>query len=285
MEEISISWDYFVKPLFSIGGEPVSLLSLVVCLCIVFASFATARWGERIIDRTLLKAHIEGGLRNSLSRLARYGIIGIGVLMALDALGISLNSLTAISAVLMVGVGFGLQNVTQNFISGLIILLERPIKQGDLVHVHGVEGKVIAIGLRSTLIETRDEVSVIVPNGQFISEQVVNESHSSGKMRLHINVGAAYGSDPRKVEKVLMEIAGGHPRILSKPKPRVQFKNFGDSSLDFALLVWIDNIWDGDFTASDLRFAIEERFRLEDIAIPFPQRDIHIKSGGNLGQT
>ena len=274
------SWEYFSHPLFSIGNHQISVISLVICLLIFFIFFTFSRWGERIVERALGKTHLDVGVRNSLSRLSRYGVMTVGCMVALDALGISLNSLAAVGAILMVGIGFGLQNVAQNFISGLIILLERPVKVGDLVQVHGITGKVISIGLRSTVVETRDEVSVIVPNGQFISEQVVNESHSSGKMRLHVEAGVAYGSDPRLVEKVLLEVALSHDRILDSPRPQVQFDSFGDSSLNFTLLSWTDDIWSSDFTRSDLRFSIERKFREQGITIPFPQRDIHIKSGG-----
>ena len=273
------SWHFLARPLFSIGDHHISVLSIAVCLLILFLFFTVSRWAERIVARAMAKTQIDPGVRNSLSRFSRYGVMAVGIMVALDAMGISLNSLAAVGAVLMVGIGFGLQNVTQNFISGLIILLERPIKVGDLVEVHGVTGKVISIGLRSTIVETRDEVSVIVPNGQFISEQVVNESHSSGKVRLHIEAGVAYGSDPRLVERALLEVAAGHSKVLDRPVPRVQFCGFGDSSLNFVLLAWTHDIWGGDFVRSDLRFAVEAKFREHGITIPFPQRDLHIKSG------
>ena len=270
-------WSTFSQPLFNVGNHKISLFSITIFLLILFLSFIVSRWTERIVERALAKTHIDKGMCNSLSRLSRYGVMGIGIMIALDAMGINLHSLAAVGAVLMVGIGFGLQNVTQNFISGLIILLERPIKVGDLIEVHGVTGKVISIGLRSTLVETRDEVSVIVPNGQFISEQVVNESHSSGKVRLHTEVGVAYGMDPRLVEKALLEVAAGHSKVLPRPAPQVQFCGFGDSSLDFILLSWTQDIWGGDFVRSDLRFAVEAKFRELGITIPFPQRDLHIK--------
>ena len=272
------SWKYISMPLFVLGKHHISLISLFIALLIVFIFFTVARWAEKIVGQALKRAHIEPGVSNSLSRLSRYGIMAIGMMVALDSIGIGLSSLAAVGAILMVGIGFGLQNLTQNFISGLIILLERPIKQGDLIQVNGVTGKVKSIGLRSTIIETRDEISVIVPNGQFISEQVINESHSSEKMRIHVQVGVAYGSDARAIEKSLLEVAQEHPKILSHPPSRVQFCDFGDSSLNFKLLSWIQDIWGSDFICSDLRFDIEKKFREHKITIPFPQRDIHIKT-------
>ena len=272
------SWKYLSTPLFHLGNHHISLISLTICLLIVFAFFTVSRGMEKIVERALKKSHMESGVSNSLSRLSRYGVMAVGVMVALDAIGISLSSLAAVGAVLMVGIGFGLQNVAQNFISGLIILLERPIKLGDLVQVNGVTGKVKSIGLRSTIVETRDEISVIVPNGQFISEQVINESHSSEKMRIHVQVGVSYGTDPLTVEKALLEVAQEHPKILSLPLSRVQFYDFGDSSLNFKLLGWTQDIWGSDFICSDLRFAVEKKFREGGITIPFPQRDIHIKT-------
>ncbi|MCY4643880.1 MAG: mechanosensitive ion channel [Bacteriovoracales bacterium] len=273
------SWEYLSKPLFHVGTHHISFLSIVVCLLIVFSFFTASRWIERIVGRALSRTSVESGVGHSLSRLSRYAMMGIGLVVALDAVGISLSSLATVGAVFMVGIGFGLQNVTQNFISGLIILIERPIKAGDLVQVQGVTGKVVGIGLRSTIVETRDEVSVIVPNAQFISEQVVNESHSSEKMRLCVEVGAAYGTDPNLVERALLEAARDHPKILSSPLPQVQFSSFGASSLDFKLFIWTRDIWGGDFILSDLRFAIEAKFREHSVIIPFPQRDLHIKTG------
>ena len=277
------SWYYLSRPLFHLGDHQVSLFSLVICLAIVFSFFTLARWIERMVERALAKGPMERGIANSLSRLTRYAIIAIGFMVALDAVGIGLSSLAAVGAVLMVGIGFGLQNITQNFISGLIILLERPIKVGDLVQVQGVTGKVKSIGLRSTLLETRDEITVIVPNGQFISEQVVNESHSSEKMRIHVKVGVAYGSDSRQVESTLLAVAKEHPKVLLSPVSKVQFRDFGDSSLNFELLSWTRDIWGSDFVCSDLRFAVEEKFRQQEITIPFPQRDLHIKTGPAMG--
>ena len=280
---IQKSWYYFSRPLFHLGDHQISLFSLIICLAIVFSFFTLARWIERMVEGALAKGQVERGIANSLSRLIRYAIIAIGFMVALDAVGIGLSSLAAVGAVLMVGIGFGLQNITQNFISGLIILMERPIKVGDLVQVKGVTGKVKSIGLRSTLLETRDEITVIVPNGQFISEQVVNESHSSEKMRIHVKVGVAYGSDSRQVESALLAVAKEHPKILLSPTSKVQFRGFGDSSLDFELLSWTRDIWGSDFICSDLRFAMEEKLRQLEITIPFPQRDLHIKTGQSMG--
>ena len=178
----------------------------------------------------------------------------------------------------MVGIGFGLQNIAQNFISGLIILIERPIKVGDVVQVGGVSGRVIDIQARSTLIQTRDDVSILVPNSQFISEQVVNESFRGDIIRYTIKVGVAYGTDTKLVQETLLQVAKEHSLVLKDPAPTVLFEDFGDSSLNFELLVWLEDLWTYRRTLSELRFEIDQKFRERNIEIPFPHRDLHIKS-------
>ena len=170
----------------------------------------------------------------------------------------------------MVGVGFGLQNIAQNFISGIIILLERPIKQNDIVVVGGVSGRVRDIRVRSTFIETRDDVAIIVPNSLFIAEQVINDSFSGHKIRRTLKVGVAYGSDIEKVTNILMEIANNHEQIIKNPGPRILFMDFGSSSLDFELRFWVEELWTTDVILSDLRYTIDHEFRKENINIPFP---------------
>ena len=226
----------------------------------------------------LADQELDSGVKGSISRFTKYLVMLIGSLIALDTVGISLKSLAALGAVLMVGIGFGLQNITQNFISGLIILLERPIKVGDLVDVKGISGKVIDIGARSTLVHTRDDVAIIVPNSQFISEQVTNESFTGSRARHHLPIGVAYGADVELVEKILKEVAEAHSKVLKDPTPNVLFVEFGSSSLDFDLMVWVEDLWKFEEILSDLRFAIVKKFNEHNIEIPFPQRDLHLRS-------
>lgn len=233
---------------------------------------------EIIVKKFLDSKDLNSGVKDSISRFARYTVIIAGALIALDTIGISLKSLAALGAVLMVGIGFGLQNIAQNFISGLIILLERPIKVGDIVKVQGVSGVVKEIGARSTLINTRDDIAIIVPNSQFISEQVVNESFSGETIRLHLNIGVAYGSDVNLVKDVLLKIGAEHTNVLKSPAPNVLFTDFADSSLNFELRIWVNDLWTYDSILSDIRFKIIEKFNEKNISIPFPQRDLHIKS-------
>lgn len=276
MTYITTTLKYLSMPLFEISGNQISLISIFLAIGVFFLTTTLAKMCERFIDKLLIDKQIDSGVRGSIVRISRYLVLFIGIMITLDTVGVSLSSLAALGAVLMVGIGFGLQNITQNFISGLIILFERPIKVGDHVHVKDVSGKVVEIGARSTLIHTRDDVAIIVPNSQFISEQVINQSFTGENMRMTIDVGVSYGSDTAKVKKVLLEVASGAAGILSDPAPKVFFENFGDSSLDFSLAVWINDIWDNRETLSNVRLEIDRRFKEEGISIPFPQRDIHI---------
>ncbi len=278
-EILKMLWEAISRPLFELSGTKISLMSLLMAILIVVASIFVSRLAERYMGKFLHNKGIDRGVRGSIERISRYIVIIVGVLMAFDTLGVSMTSLAALGAVLMVGVGFGLQNVTQNFISGLIILLERPIKVGDLVEVGGNTGRVTEIGIRYTLIHTREEIAILVPNSQFISEQVINESFSSETVRRRLNVGVAYGSDVELVRKLLLEAAMKHEHVLKNPAPSVLFLDFGESSLDFALQVWVSDLWHYESILSDLRFAVDAAFRANNVEIPFPQRDLHIRSG------
>ena len=271
-------WGFISSPLFEVSGHKLSIMSLITAGAIFYGASLLSKIVEKMVGRFLNKSHIDRGVKDSIKRFIRYSVLIIGALVALDTVGISMSSLAAIGAVLMVGIGFGLQNITQNFISGLIILLERPIKVGDLVEVKGVSGRVVDIMARSTLIHTRDDIAIIVPNSQFISEQVVNESFSGERVRLSVSVGVSYQSDPLEVEKVLLEIARAHPKVLQNPESVVLFSEFGDSSLNFKLMVWVSELWGSDLIKSDLRFQIMKSFKENSIEIPFPQRDLHLRS-------
>lgn len=269
---------YFSKPLFELGGNQVSVASIFFSLLIFYIAIKLAGFVENTVLSFFKERDFDSGIKNTISTLSRYMVVGVGCLISLDILGISLSSLAALGAVLMVGIGFGLQNIAQNFISGLIILLERPIKAGDIVEVHNISGRVMEIGARSTLIHTRDDIAIIVPNSQFISEQVINESFSGEKIRLQLKVGVAYGSDVALVKKVLLEVASEHSKVINRDEQKVFFDDFGESSLDFTLLFWVKDLWHHREILSDLRFAIDKSFMEKGITIPFPQRDLHILS-------
>jgi small-conductance mechanosensitive channel len=179
---------------------------------------------------------------------------------------------------LSVGIGFGLQHVASNFVSGLIILFERPIKIGDRITIGDVWGDVVNISLRATLIRTVDNISIIVPNSEFITSRVINWSHRDPKVRVHIPVGVAYGSDVPLVIKSLLEVAKNHPEVMKDPAPKVWFAEFGDSSLNFELLIWTLDPKKRPDVLSELNRGIDDIFRKNKIEIPFPQRDLHVRS-------
>ena len=276
-ENLSSVWKYFSVPLFEIGTHKLTLMSILTALFIFYIVLKLSRLGEKLTKGLLKKySHLDNGVKDSIATFVRYTILVIGCLITLDTIGISMSSLAAVGAVLMVGIGFGLQNITQNFISGLIILLERPIKVGDLIEVGGVNGRIIEIGARSTQIHTRDDVAIIIPNSQFISEQVVNQSYSGEIIRLKISVGVSYNSNPKDVEKVLLEVAKTHPKVIQSPAPGVFFKDFADSSLNFDLTIWTRDLWLDEKIKSDIRYKIFEAFQQNNISIPFPQMDVHV---------
>lgn len=264
--------------LFSLRDHDVSFKSLIVFLALLWGFSWLSKWIERFVHRTLLYKDMDPGIKGSMERFSRYFILIVGILISLGSIGINLNSLAALGAVVGVGIGFGLQNITQNFMSGIIILMERPIKKGDIVQVGNTSGRVLDIKARSTLILTRDDVVMIVPNSDFITKQVVNDSFSGDKLRLHIKVGVAYGSDVELVTKVLMDVATAHEKVLKSPPPTVVLEKFGDSSLDFSLRIWTGELWFYDLLLSELRYEIVHKFRDNNVTIPFPQRDLHLKT-------
>ena len=278
LDQIKFVWNLLSTPLFELGNSHISVASLFVVLLIITVFYIISKIIERGVQNVLKNKALDPGVKGSIERFSRYLTVTIGVFVAVDTIGISLTSIAALGAILMVGIGFGLQNIAQNFISGIIILLERPIKQGDIVVVGGVSGKVRDIRVRSTVIETRDDVAIIVPNSQFIAEQVINDSFSGHRIRRILKVGVAYGSNVEKVTEIVMKIANEHAKILKDPGSRVLFMDFGNSSLDFELRFWVTELWTTEAILSDLRYAVDREFRNGGITIPFPQRDLHIKS-------
>jgi potassium-dependent mechanosensitive channel len=238
-----------------------------------------AKYIRRFLEvRIYPKTKLDPGIQHATSRVFGYIIIALGIYIGLETVGIDLSALTIFAGVVGIGVGFGLQNIANNFISGLIILVERPIKKGDFIEIGNVLGTVTEIRARSTIIRTRDNIDMIVPNSDFLSQIVVNWSHGNPITRLHVPIGVAYGSDTQRVKEVLSQIAANHHNVLRIPEPKVWFKGFGESSLDFELLAWTDKP-DQIFTLkSDLNFAIDSAFRENHITIPFPQRDLHLRT-------
>jgi small-conductance mechanosensitive channel len=221
------------------------------------------------------------GARDALVTIVGYVMFIVALLAGMSAAGFDFGNIAIIAGALSVGIGFGLQNIVNNFVSGLIILFERPIRKGDWIVVGGTEGVVKDIQIRSTRIETFDRADVIVPNSELISNQVTNWVLSSSSGRAIIPVGVAYGTDTEKVRDILMSVAEENEDVAKTryvPEPRVLFREFGDSSLNFELRVFLHNVDSRLSVISDLNFAIDKAFREQGIEIPFPQRDLHVKN-------
>ena len=266
--------------LFSLQDNPVTILSLFIFFFSLTLVFLAGSFVRRFLQGTFLdKFEIEPGLKYALSRVAQYIIILIGVLISFQFVAIDLTSLAVIFGLLSVGIGFGLQNITANFISGLIIMFERPITVGDRVDVNGIEGDVMEISIRSTKILTMNNTSIIVPNTQFVENNVINFSLGDPTFRLHIHVGVSYSSNLDDVLRALNEIAEENLNVLKKPKHQVHLTQFGDSSWDMELRVWIPEVKNRFIVQNEINQAIVRKFEAMKIEIPFPQRDLHLRSG------
>ena len=224
----------------------------------------------------MARGKVDAGVRNSIRTVVGYAGIALAGLIGLSAAGIDFSSLALIAGGLSLGIGFGLQNVVSNFVSGLILLAERPFKSGDWIVAGPVSGTVKKISVRATEIETFQRQTVILPNSELINSAVGNWTHRNKMGRIDIPIGVAYGTDARKVHRVLTELAMSHPLVLKNPEPFVQFTAFADSAMNFEIRVFLADIGSGGLVQNDLRFAILDAFERENIDIPFPQRQIRI---------
>lgn len=263
---------------FSIGGVTISIVDLAFALVIFVLTITITRVLRNILsERILANTNLDAGIRNSLSVGVSYVGIVLAFLLAAAVLGIGLSNLAIVAGALSVGIGFGLQNIVNNFVSGLILLVERPLKVGDWVVVGDQEGYVKKINVRATEIQTFERSAVIVPNSEILSSALVNWTHKDITGRVEVRVGVAYGSDTQSVREALMSCAESHPDVLNWPRPYVLFRDFGDSSLDFELRAYVRDVDRRLTVGSDLRFAIDQAFRERTIEIPFPQRVVHLE--------
>ena len=267
-----------INEIFSQSITIYNLVLVVVILVLARVLF----WGINKLIHRLLESRrvpLDSGRTKAILQIVKYLIYIIALVTALTTLGVNLSLLIASSAALLVGLGFGLQQMFNDFLSGIFILLDGTIEIGDVVEVNslGLVGKVIEIRLRTSIIETPDSVNIVVANSKFTSEHVVNWSHNDRETRFHIKVGVAYGSDVSKVRQTLRESALSHGLVLRNPEPKVYFEDFGDSALVFNLYFWTYHNFEIKMIKSDLRFKVEAEFRRHNIEIPFPQRDINIR--------
>jgi len=255
----------------------ITVYSLLMAVLIIIITWVLLWTLKKFFKRTIRNKSIDPGKGHSVFQLIKYIIWIIAVFLVLDTLGIRITLLLAGSAALLVGIGLGVQQVFKDIISGMFLLFEGNLKIGDVVELDGIVGIVTEMGFRTTKIESRDNIILIIPNSKFIGENVINWSHIEQKTRFHVDVGVAYGSDVNKVNRILMESALEHDEITDDPEPFVRFFDFGNSSLDFQLFFWTNNAFRVENIKSDLRFAIDRKFRENNVTIPFPQRDVHIK--------
>lgn len=268
-------------PLAKLGDTQITLWTLIYFVVLLLLLFYLAgrlrRW---LVEKLLVRTRLDIGARQAVGAITRYLFLLVGLLVILQSAGVNLTALNVIAGAVGIGVGFGLQNIANNFISGVIILFERPIRVGDRIVVGDVEGDVTEIGARSTTVLTNDNIAIIVPNSKFITENVVNLKYNDDTVRFSVPVGVAYGSDVRLVEKLLLQAAQENPDVLNDPEPVAQLMAFGDSALEFELRVWSTTLLHrSDNLVSALNFAIHDIFKAHRIEIPFPQRDLHIRSG------
>ncbi|WP_163338630.1 mechanosensitive ion channel domain-containing protein [Desulfopila sp. IMCC35008] len=264
---------------FDLGGENISLKFIFTIGGVFYGALLASRALQAFLIKDVLPRYkVEKGVQLSITRLAHYGILTIGFLVMLRVLGFQLNQITLLGGALGIGIGFGLQAIVTNFASGLILLFERPLKVGDTIQVGTEWGEVKQLGLRATIIQTFDNAEIVVPNSDLITGQVTNWTLADRKVRVKIPVGVAYGSDISKVMEILISCGNANPMVLNAPKPNVFFLAFGANSLDFELRVWIPEFLDKIQVLSDLNIDIENEFAINNIEIPFPQSDLHLRS-------
>ena len=261
-----------------VGSMSFSVMGIILAILVLLVTYAVTRiWIWIFKAKFLSKSGMAVGLKESITTITVYAIWMVGILISLHVFGLNTASLAVAFGALGIGLGFGLQTIFNNFISGIILLFERPIQVGDDVEINGEWAQVKKINVRSTVVQTYDNASVIIPNADFISNQVTNWSFKDKRIRRQVDVGVAYGSDVEKVRETLLEIAGRTPYVLKYPKPDVLFRDFADSALVFRLRIWTDI--DHMLTVeTDIRFEVDRLFRERKIEISFPQRDIHIRS-------
>jgi small-conductance mechanosensitive channel len=263
--------------LFHLGDYSLTVSSIVSFILVIVIANIVKLAIKKIMIRKRF-SQTEEKKRYTAYRIISYFIWTIAIVLALESAGLSVNVLLAGSAALLVGVGLGLQQTFNDLVSGLILLFEGSIKLNDVVVVDGEYGQITEIGLRTSKIVTRDNIIMIIPNSKFIVENVVNWSYNEPETRFKVSVGVAYGSDVPLVKKLLLEVAHDNKKVLDSPEPSVLFTDFGDSALIFDLYFWTDNAFEEVLIKSDIRYKIDDKFRENNVSIPFPQRDLHFKS-------
>ncbi len=273
-------------PLLKLGETQITLWSfLYFILLLTLLYYIAGNMRGLLVRRVLAHTHLGIGAQQAVAAITRYVILFLGLLVILQTVGINLTTLNVLAGAIGIGVGFGLQNIASNFISGLIILLERPVKVGDRIVVGNVEGDVIEIGARSTTVVTNDNIAIIVPNSKFVSENIVNLKHRDNKVRFRVPVVVAYGSDVLLIERLLLKVAKENPDVLDNPEPVVRFIALGESGLKFELRAWNTTlVHRKGKLISALNFAIYDIFNAHRIEIPYQQPDLRFYNPPSLNQ-
>ena len=264
--------------LLQIGDFSLSVVQVLSAILILVVARILAWLITSVLKRYFKRRNLDPGSQYAILTLIRYFLFLVAFLLALQAVGVTLSLIWAGAAALLVGLGFGLQHIFNDFVSGIILLVDRSVEVNDVVIVEGLVGVVRKIGLRTSKVETRDRNVIIIPNSKLVSEKVTNWSHNNMATRFSVKVGVDYASDVRLVERIMLEAAKEHPQVNQHPAPRIAFEDFGDSALIFTLYFFSEELWLIEFVRSDLRFSIIERFRKSGIHIPFPQRDMWLRN-------
>lgn len=256
----------------------ITISSILLGLIIIIATIVVLKIIKKLLKGIVNKKKLDPGTGHSINLIIKYFIWVIVIILVLDTVGVKISIFLASAAALLIGVGLGLQQLFNDIASGLVLLFEGSIKINDVIELdENIVGRVIMLNIRTSKIKTRDDVVIIVPNSKLVNNNIINWSHMDKKTRFNVKVGVAYGSDVKLVEELLLKCANNKD-IYEKPEPFVRFLDFGDSSLDFQLFFWVKNSFQVENIKSDLRFAINQSFAENNIQIPFPQRDVHIKS-------
>lgn len=271
--------------LITLGEIEITLTRILGFALSIYFVFAISGIIQDILRTIVIpRLVVDVGTSNAILTISRYSILALGLVASFGLLGFDLSTLAIIGGGLSIGIGFGLQQIVSNFLSGILLLFEQSLRPGDIVDVDGQLGTVQKLSIRSTTVRTLSNVDVVIPNERFLTDAVKNYTRSRA-LRGLINVGVSYNSDPTEVRRLLKEVVGNHGKVLKNPEPRVLFKDFGASSLDFHVLFWVEHFDDWYATETDLRMMIWRAFRNHDIEIPFPQRDLHVRSISDITQS
>ena len=268
-------------PLLKIKDFELTLFDIVLVILIFTFSRLLVWSTQKFLKRNIFRrSTIDEGRQFTLLQLIKYFVYIIATLLALQAVGVQLSLLLAGSAALLVGIGLGLQQTFKDLVSGLILLFEGNVTVGDIIEVNALIGRVTAIGLRTSKIESRDAITFIVPNSRLLEDNVINWSHNKKLTRFNIPLSVSYDCDPDKVKKILLECVRGNRDVVEKPGPFVRLQDFGENGLKFELLFWTYNVWRIENLKSEIRYGIFRAFRANGVSIPFPQREVHVRVNG-----